>query len=55
MIKLGPGNEEAAREALAAWPDGLHLGGGVTADNAAEWIAAGAEKVRVGGSAWFWA
>lgn len=47
VIKLGPGNDEAARAALAAWPDGLHVGGGMTIDNAADWIAAGAEKVIV--------
>ena len=29
VIQLGAGNEEAAREALAAFPGGLHLGGGV--------------------------
>jgi phosphoribosylformimino-5-aminoimidazole carboxamide ribotide isomerase len=47
VIKLGPGNDDAARAALAAWPDGLHLGGAVTIDNAAAWIAAGAQKVIV--------
>ncbi len=45
VIKLGPGNDEAARAALAAWPDGLHVGGGISAANAGEWIAAGAQKV----------
>ncbi|WFD33333.1 1-(5-phosphoribosyl)-5[(5-phosphoribosylamino)methylideneamino]imidazole-4-carboxamidisomerase [Malassezia cuniculi] len=47
VIKLGPGNDDAAREALATWPDRLHVGGGITAENAAEWVAAGAEKVIV--------
>ena len=47
VIKLGAGNEEAAHEALAAWPNGLQLGGGVTLDTAAEWIARGASKVIV--------
>ena len=42
VIKLGPGNDEAAREALAAWPGGLQLGGGITAENAGEWLDAGA-------------
>ena len=28
VIMLGPGNEEAASEALAAWPGGLQIGGG---------------------------
>ncbi|MCA9573933.1 MAG: phosphoribosylformimino-5-aminoimidazole carboxamide ribotide isomerase [Sandaracinaceae bacterium] len=47
VIKLGAGNEAAAIEALAAWPSGLQLGGGVTLDNAAEWLARGAAKVIV--------
>lgn len=47
VIKLGPGNDAAAREALAAWPNGLHLGGGIDVTNALQWIAAGAEKVIV--------
>jgi phosphoribosylformimino-5-aminoimidazole carboxamide ribotide isomerase len=47
VIMLGPGNAEAAREALAAWPAGLQAGGGITDANAREWIEAGAEKVSV--------
>ncbi len=47
IIKLGPGNDAAAREALAAWPGGMQLGGGVTAENAAGWIDAGASHVIV--------
>jgi phosphoribosylformimino-5-aminoimidazole carboxamide ribotide isomerase len=47
VIKLGPNNEAAAREALAAWPDGLQIGGGITAENAADWIDAGAAQVIV--------
>lgn len=47
VIMLGPGNDEAAREALAAWPGGLQLGGGITDQNAREWIERGAEKVIV--------
>ncbi len=47
VIKLGQGNDDAAREALAAWPGGLQIGGGVTANNAAEWIDAGASHVIV--------
>lgn len=43
----GPGNEEAAKEAVAAWPDGLHIGGGINVDNAGEWLALGAQKVIV--------
>ena len=47
VIQLGKGNEDAARNALAAWPGGLQLGGGVTAENAAAWLDAGAAKVIV--------
>lgn len=47
VIKLGRGNDQAAREALAAWPDGLQLGGGITPANAAGWIEAGASHVIV--------
>ncbi len=47
VIQLGPGNADAAREALAAWPGGLQIGGGVTAENAAAWIEAGASHVIV--------
>lgn len=47
VIQLGPGNGEAAREALAAWPGGLQIGGGITADNAAGWIDSGASHVIV--------
>lgn len=47
VIKLGPGNDEAAREALAAWPGGLQIGGGIHADNAREWLDAGASHVIV--------
>jgi len=47
VIQLGPGNETAAREALAAFPIGLQLGGGVNLNNAADWIDAGASHVIV--------
>jgi phosphoribosylformimino-5-aminoimidazole carboxamide ribotide isomerase len=45
VIMLGPGNDQAAREALAAWPGGLQVGGGIKDTNAKEWIEAGADKV----------
>ena len=45
VIMLGPGNDQAAREALEAWPGGLQVGGGISDKNAKEWIDAGAEKV----------
>lgn len=47
VIQLGSGNEGAAREALAAYPGGLQIGGGITPANAASWIAAGASHVIV--------
>ena len=47
VIKLGPGNDAAAKAALAAWPGGLQIGGGITADNAGAWLNAGADKVIV--------
>jgi phosphoribosylformimino-5-aminoimidazole carboxamide ribotide isomerase len=45
VVQLGPGNTDAAREALATYPGGLQLGGGITAANAAEWLEAGASHV----------
>jgi phosphoribosylformimino-5-aminoimidazole carboxamide ribotide isomerase len=47
VIALGAGNQAAAEAALGAWPDGMQFGGGVTADNAAQWLALGASKVIV--------
>lgn len=47
VIMLGPGNQSAAREALAAYPGGLQIGGGINADNAADWLEAGASHVIV--------
>jgi phosphoribosylformimino-5-aminoimidazole carboxamide ribotide isomerase len=47
VIMLGPGNDEAAREALAAWPGHLQIGGGINDSNAKTWIEAGAEKVEI--------
>lgn len=45
VIMLGPGNDEAAREALRVWPGRLQVGGGIRDENAGEWIEAGAERV----------
>jgi len=47
VIKLGAGNDAAAREALATWPGGLQVGGGITGENAAGWLSAGASQVIV--------
>lgn len=45
VIMLGPGNDDAAREALAEWPGALQVGGGIGDGNALQWVEAGAEKV----------
>lgn len=47
IIKLGPGNDDAAIEALSAWPGGMQIGGGVSADNASFWLEQGASHVIV--------
>lgn len=47
VIKLGPRNDEAATSAVEAWPQGLHVGGGINKDNALEWLKKGAQKVIV--------
>ena len=39
--------KEQALSALRAWPGGMQIGGGITADNAAEFLDAGADKVIV--------
>jgi phosphoribosylformimino-5-aminoimidazole carboxamide ribotide isomerase len=46
VIMLGPGNEDAAKEALEQWPGGLQVGGGITDQNAGQWIERGAERVN---------
>lgn len=47
VISLGSGNRSAALEALSAFPGGMHYGGGVNPDNAAEYLDAGASHVIV--------
>jgi phosphoribosylformimino-5-aminoimidazole carboxamide ribotide isomerase len=47
VIMLGAGNESEARSALAAFPGGLHVGGGINAVNARDWLDAGASHVIV--------
>jgi phosphoribosylformimino-5-aminoimidazole carboxamide ribotide isomerase len=47
VIMLGQGNEAAAKEALLAFPQGLQIGGGITPDNAGEFLDAGASHVIV--------
>ncbi len=47
VIMLGPGNQAAAENAIGAYPDGLQIGGGITASNAKAWLELGASKVIV--------
>src|SRR5579862_3548149 len=47
VIMLGPGNDTEAKAALAAFPGGLQVGGGVKLDNAQSWLEAGASHVIV--------
>lgn len=47
VIMLGKGCAEAAKEALAAYPGGLQIGGGIRPDNAREFLDAGASHVIV--------
>src|SRR5881275_3251259 len=47
IIMLGPGNETEARAALAAYPGGLQIGGGINPENAKAWLDAGASHVIV--------
>lgn len=47
VIALGPNNEEQAKLALKSWPKSLQFGGGVTLDNAQQWLDAGASQVIV--------
>jgi phosphoribosylformimino-5-aminoimidazole carboxamide ribotide isomerase len=45
VVMLGPGNDEAAKEALRTWPGGLQVAGGINDKNAQYWIDQGADKV----------
>lgn len=49
VIMLGANgpNEAAAKASLLAWPGGLQVGGGITADSARSWLDAGASHVIV--------
>ncbi len=47
VIRLGGGNDDAARAALRAHPGFMQLGGGIDDRTAAEWLDCGAQKVIV--------
>ena len=47
VIALGAGNHEAALAALQAFPGGMHMGGGITPQNAHVYLDAGASHVIV--------
>lgn len=47
VIMLGSGNETEAKTALNCYPGGLQVGGGITAENAAGYLEAGASHVIV--------
>jgi phosphoribosylformimino-5-aminoimidazole carboxamide ribotide isomerase len=47
IIALGSGNREQIEKALAAYPGGLQVGGGINADNARGFIEKGASHVIV--------
>jgi len=47
VIMLGPGNEASALAALAAYPGGLQIGGGINPQNATRYLDAGASHVIV--------
>ena len=47
VIRLGKGNEQASINALKAYPGGLQIGGGVTNENAAEFLNLEASEVIV--------
>lgn len=47
VIMLGKGNDAAARSALAAYPGGLQVGGGINPGSAKLWLEDGASHVIV--------
>jgi len=47
IIMLGAGNEEAALEALKAYPNGMQIGGGIAKENALKYIEAKAAAIIV--------
>lgn len=47
VISIGDGNRDAVLSAVRAFPGGLQVGGGITPDNAQEYLEAGASHVIV--------
>ena len=47
MLSADDASRDAALAAAAAFPGGLHIGGGVRADNAAQYLDAGASHVII--------
>ena len=47
IISLGANNQQQVLQALAAYPQGLQYGGGVTLENACDYLAAGASHIIV--------
>jgi phosphoribosylformimino-5-aminoimidazole carboxamide ribotide isomerase len=47
VVMLGAGNQDAACAAIVAFPGGLQIGGGINAQNARDWLEAGASHVIV--------
>lgn len=47
VVMLGAGNENEACSALAAFPGGMHIGGGINSQNARDWLDAGASHVII--------
>ena len=47
IIKLGKGNDIAAKKALDAWPNGFQIGGDININNAQKWLDCGASSIIV--------
>lgn len=47
MLGTGQKNVESAGQALATWPRGLQVGGGINIDNCVDWLDRGAAKIIV--------
>lgn len=47
IIKLGVGNDDAAKQAISEWKNGFHIGGGINDENAKFWLDFGASHIIV--------